>query len=309
MTWKVSLLSLCFALECAACQTHVIRPSADGEHVAQGLNARYDDTRMACVDGHAAFYCNGVMIRATDAVPTEGEPDRHAWGFSRVTGTPEGLSFSYVRKDIDSRVLYGDETRPHGLIIEPAAAFVGAPGGDPVTVLCSFSYDGMTSYRATTGDPAKGSNGCGADRGYPLESLPCRSQGIETVDSWREHFGELADFPDFPAQHRHQCSFETDQPSFALSIAARDPSITMLDIMRHMELMLGHWHPESANDLPIEAFFYTAGKNEAAGLAGARLIQRDYEQVTGKVAPIVRYDVDTNVPPFSYRESDQAVAR
>lgn len=305
MTWKLSLLPLCFALECAACQTHLPRPSEHGEDVARQLNLRNDDTRMACPDNRAAYYCNGVLIRATDAVPTESDP-RHAWDFSNGSGTPEGLSFSYLRKDVDSRILYGPNARPHGLILKQADAFATAPGKEPVDVLCSFPYDAVTGSRATTGDPGKGSNGCGANPSYLEQSMPCASQGIDAVDSWRKHFNEVTAFP---TQFYHQCGFGADQPSFALSIAARLPTGSVIETMRHMEQMVGNWRTEFPAELPIEAVFYTAGPYEVKGLEGARLIQRDYNLVTGKVIPIVRFTTDMGVDPFSYREADQAIVR
>jgi hypothetical protein len=38
-------------------------------------------------------------------------------------------------------------------------------------------------------------------------------------------------------------------------------------------------------------------------------LQRDYQLVTGRVIPIVRFTVDENIEPFSYRVEDQAVVR
>lgn len=306
MMWRLGLLSLCFAFGCTSHQTQRSRPQADGEQVARGLNARYDDTRMSCAEGRAAYYCSGVLIRATDAVPNQAAPDRHAWEFSPGSGTPEGLSFSYLRSDVDSRILYGPQARPHGLLVRQAEAIVAAPGTEPVTVLCSFPYDAITGARDTTGDPAKGSNGCGASSAYVDESKPCKAQGIETAEAWRKHFKEVTSFP---GQFNHQCGFGNDQQQFALSIASRENSDAMVDVMRHMELMLGNWRTTAPKDLPIEAIFYTAGPYEVAGLKGAQLIQRDYNLVTGNVVPIVRFATDPSVPPFSYREADQAIVR
>lgn len=296
MTWKLSLLSLCFALDCAACQTHIALPQAAGEDTASRLNARYDKTDMACEGGRAAYYCNGVLIRATDAVPTEDEPDRHAWEPTPGTGTPDALSFSYLREDVGSRILYGDAARPHGLILKQADVN-GTPGTFPVTLLCSFPHDAITG--------ARGSSGCGASSRYPVESVPCKEQGIDTVDAWRKHFAEVTSFPD---QFNHQCGFGVDQRSFALSIASRVPG-GMVEVMQHMELMVGIWPLDKPQDVPLEAFFYTAGPYEEKGLEGAQVIQRDYNLVTGKVIPIVRFTTDESIEPFSYRVDDQAVVR
>lgn len=296
MTWKLSLLSLCLAFECTACQTHLSRPQAAGDDTASRLNARYDKTDMACDGGRAAYYCNGVLIRATDAVPTDDEPDRHAWEPSPGTGTPEALSFSYLRKDVGSRILYGEHARPHGLILKEAEVN-GSPDTFPITLFCSFPHDAITGGR--------GPKGCGASSLYPVESVPCKEQGIDTVDAWRKHFAAVTSFPN---QFNHQCGFGVDQPSFALSIASRVPA-GMVDVMQHMELMVATWPLDKPQEVPFEAFFYTAGPYEEKGLKGAQLIQRDYQLVTGRVIPIVRFTVDENIEPFSYRVEDQAVVR
>lgn len=298
MTWKLSLLSLCFVLECAACQNHSARRPSVGDETAIRLNARFDTTVASC-DGTSikpAYYCSGVLIRATDAVPTEDEPDRHAWEPTTGAGTAQALSFSYLRKDVGSRILYGEQARPHGLIIREADAN-GSPGMFPITVFCSFPHDAVTG--------ARGLRGCAANSAYPVESRPCKEQGIDTVEAWRKHFAEVTTFP---GQFRHQCGFDADQAGFALSIASRVPD-GMIEIMQHMELMVETWPAEKPQEVPLEAIFYTAGKFETDGLAGARLIQRDYNLVTGKVVPIVRFTTEQGMPPFSYRVDDQAVVR
>ena len=298
MPWKARFLSLCFVLACAVCQAHSARPRSVGDETASRLNARFDATAASCdaASTKPAYDCNGVLIRATDAVPTEDDPDRHAWEPTTGAGTAEALSFSYLRKDVGSRILYGEHARPHGLIIREADAN-GSPGMFPVTVLCSFPHDAVTGGR--------GSLGCAASSAYPVESRPCKEQGIDTVEAWRKHFAEVTTFPE---QFYHQCGFDADQAGFALSIASRVPD-GMIEAMQHMELMVKTWPAEKPQEVPLEAIFYTAGEYEGNGLAGARLIQRDYNLVTGKVVPIVRFTTDPSLPPFSYRVDDQALVR
>jgi hypothetical protein len=290
MTWKLSLLSLCFALECAACQSHLSRPQAEGEEVASQLNARYYDTRMSCDDNKPAYYCNGVIVRATGA-----GTDHDAWDPTESQLQLGGVSFSYLRADVGSRRLYGEkEGRPHGYIFKAADAY-DEPDTFPAVILCSFPYDAVTTGRTE--------RGCGAYSSYPESSRPCAELGIDTVEAWRKHFGEVTDIV---WQHYHQCGFGADQQGFALSILARDRSLVVNEFFVHTEQMIGTWTSQDAARLPIAAIFYTEGEDVDIGRKGARYIQCRYLAVTGKVIPIVRFVTDGNLEPYSYRGDDQA---
>ena len=293
MTGKVrsTLVALFLTCALAACAPAQLRtPRAGGDTVAAALNARFDDTRMSCAGGTPAYDCTGVFIRATGA-----SPSYHAWNPNPDAGI-SGISFSYLRRDVGSRVLYGDQVRPQGLIFGPGDTF-GSGGVLPLTVLCAFPYDAVTG-------PNRAPDGCQAFRpDFPPENGPCLAQGIVTVDAWLAHFHSVTSFQ---GRYRHQCAFGGDQFSFELALRSRVNWEDEFEVMQHMELMLSSWPQDVPDQLPLEAIFYTAGGPDA--LANARFIQADLARASGRFVPVVRFTTDVSQEPFSFHPEDQGVA-
>lgn len=261
---------------------------ASGDTVAAALNARFYDTRMSCPGGTAAYYCTGVLIRVAAA-----SEHYHAWNPNPNAGI-NSVSFSYLREDVGSRILYGDASRPNGFIFGPAETF-GIGHVYPLTVHCVFPYDGITG-------PNRGVDGCQASQpSYPPENGPCFTQGITTVGAWLQHFRSVSSFP---ARYSHQCSFGGDQVPFELALRSRVDWEQETVVMQHMEVMMSTWPQDIPEQLPLDAVFYTAGETD--GLEAARFIQADLAQTSGLIVPIVRFAVDPALPPFSYFPEDQS---
>ncbi len=250
-----------------------------GYQVAARLNARYADTAMACRDGSAAYNCNGVLIRTTDASPAF-----HAWNPSPGSIERNGVPFSYLRADIFLPILAWAKNA--GLIMKE----LGAPTGHALILRCSFPYDGATFYR---------SDSCNAHSSAPVASRPCSEQGIATVDAVITHIYAQSSL-------YYGCSLKGDQVPFAVSIEAR-ARLKPNDQKVHNEVTLANWPQDIPTQLPLEAFFYVA----VSGRPSAQFFQQDYFQQTGRFLPIVRVDFDavTSAYSFYFEPDDQLVEK
>ncbi|MDT3312101.1 hypothetical protein QZR14_12135 [Pseudomonas sp. rhizo66] len=238
-----------------------------GYEVAARLNARYADTSMACRGNTAAYNCNGVLIRTTDA-----SPNFHAWNPSPGSIERNGVSFSYLRADVHlPRLAWA---KNEGLIMKELAF----PTAYPLTLRCSFPFDGATFYR---------SDSCNGHSESPEKSKPCDEQGISGVDAVITHFYAQ------PSRY-HGCSLRGTQAEFAVSVEARS-RLTAADQGIHNEVIIANWPQDIPAQLPLEAFFYVA----ASGRPKARFFQWDYFQQTGRFLPIVQ--VSWNTTSSSYR--------
>jgi hypothetical protein len=246
---------------------------SEGALTAQRLNARFADTRSACPNNEAAYYCNGVLLRPTDA-----SPDFRAWDSSPRSVVLNGVSFSYLRADTRlSRLV-----RNQGVIMKE----LDASSDYLLRVRCSFPYDGATDGR---------SDRCTEHSTGGAISQTCEAQGINTVAKWRDYFYAL------PSKS-FGCSFIPDQSRFDLSIKARAALDEVDANAQPNELIVAAWPQGLAEELPLEALFYTA--SSASALSGAKFMQRDYRRETGQTLPIVRLDLKA-AQPFSYAQEDQ----
>jgi len=153
-----------------------------GYDVAERLNARYFDTAMTCPDGRASFYCDGVVMRGTEA-----NPAFHSWNPSPISIGNKGVSTTYLRAD--AHVLL--PVWPQGFLFKAFAA----PAAYPLTMGCAYPTDAGTSNLAD----ACSSNGI------------CQQMGIDTVDAW------IARYP-YPY---NGCSFSTTPEQIQLTIDIR----------------------------------------------------------------------------------------
>jgi hypothetical protein len=246
-----------------------------GYEVAARLNARYADTAMACRGNTAAYECNGVLIRTTDA-----SPNFHAWNPSPGSIERNGVSFSYLRADVHlPRLAWA---KNEGLIMKELAF----PTAYPLTLRCSFPFDGATFYR---------SDSCNGHSESPEKSKPCDEQGISGVDAVITHFYAQ------PSRY-HGCSLKGSQAEFAVSVEARS-RLTAADQGVHNEVIIANWPQDIPAQLPLEAFFYVA----ASGRPNAQFFQWDYFQQTGHFLPIVQVSWNTSSSSyrFDYDPADQ----
>ncbi|MBV6752186.1 hypothetical protein KV580_17855 [Pseudomonas chlororaphis] len=247
-----------------------------GDQVASRLNARYTNTAATCPDGRASYYCNGVLIRITDA-----SSDFRAWNPSPGSIERNGVSFSYMRADVPLPRLAW--SKHQGLIMKELAA----PTAHPLELRCSYPYDGATFYR---------SNSCNQHSGAPNVSRPCDEQGITTAAQWLAYFNGLT------SKHTG-CSFGPGPIPFDVSLQAR-ALLSASYLNEQNEVIIADWGQNIPTQIPLEAFFYTLG---STALPAAQFFQHDYFEQTGNFLPIVRVNLApaAGEPVFSYAPEDQ----
>ncbi|MHC8393510.1 hypothetical protein ACYZT8_07565 [Pseudomonas sp. LB3P93] len=247
-----------------------------GYQVAARLNARYADTAPECRGGTPAYFCNGILIRITDASPAF-----HAWNPSDGSIARNGVAFSYMRADVHLPALAW--YKHQGLIMKEMAA----PTAYPLTVRCAYPIDGDTFFR---------SDSCNEHSGSPQASVPCAAQGITTSQAWIDHIYKQAN-------KGAGCSFTGETLPFEVSIRARALA-NAPERANHNEVVMASWPQNIADQLPLDAFFYVA----ITGRPNAQFFQRDYFQQTGRFLPIVHVDLAAaSGHVVSYDPADQTV--
>lgn len=241
-----------------------------GYQVAARLNARSLEKIRECRGGTAAFNCTGVLIRSTDVSAAF-----HSWNPSPQSVIGNGVSYTYITDG----ALISKTYKPQGFITRESFA----PTGKPLTVRCLYPFDAGTGGSADI---------CRTHGGQ------CEELGIDTREKW------IAGYASRPTR---TCAFNTDAKPFELATTVR-PDAT--DPLGWNELIMAPWSEDEPQKLPLEAFTIITPSHIAGdGVAGARFIQRDYFQVTGRFIPIVRV-LFTAAPGsvFSYDPLDQALS-
>lgn len=230
-----------------------------GYQVAERINRRFADTADTCPDGRSALYCNGVIIRGTGY-----GTGFHSWNPSPNSVSRDGVSFSYVRSDVGTVGVVGNE----GLIFHE----LGRPAAHSVRFRCAYPANAGTSSIP---------NSCRAS---------CKSENITTVAAWRAKYN---------ASPGASCTFLDTPAEFQLNTDVR---VGQGWANGHNELIIGAWPQDIPTQLPIEAVFW-----EGPGLTGARYIQNDFLQETGRFMPIVRVDLGAPAgAKFVYVPADQS---
>jgi hypothetical protein len=265
----------------------------DGWDVADGLNARFNDGSYDC-GGQAAYYCSGVFLRMTGYGSSY-----HSWNPNPATSS--AISFSFIRRDMKmTQAVYAGQIE-QGYIFKAARHFEDS-GVYPLKVLCSFPYDAGTVERTD--------KGCGENPlRFPEVSRQCKKQGINTVEAWHAHYTSQ------PIEHYarlyHQCGFDADREGFALSLKSRVNPEAEIATHRHNEVLIDRWPQDIPGELPIEAFAYVHDPSVSRqGLDGAKYMQADFYEQTGKVVPIVGLAFESGGPNlFVYSPDDQAISK
>ncbi len=264
-----------------------------GRFVAAGLNNRYRGSYDDC-NGKAAYFCSGVFMRTTGA-----KSSYHAWDPSPTSIAIGGISFSYVREDLGIRRFLRSETQ--GIIFKNSAANT-YDGQLDVKVLCSYPSDAATDAR-------RAEKGCGEHSSYPGTSEECywQNPSVYDVESWKKHYNAVGGSGNYSQRNLHQCSFRADAEEFLLSLRVRNHFLVpSQERPYHNEVMLETWPTGTTTALPLEAVFYLSQQTREVGLAGAQFIQRDYFNVTGQFLPLIRVDLNAELP-FSFHPSEQGI--
>ncbi|HEK0910140.1 TPA: hypothetical protein SMQ04_004942 [Pseudomonas putida] len=236
-----------------------------GYQLAQKLNQRYTSTASACADGRAAYFCNGVLLRNNQATPAFP-----AWNPSPASHKNNGVSFSYVRADVNLRQIRGNYAFTFRELAAPAA--------HRPTLRCAYPYNAGTSGSS---DPCtfKGE---------------CEKLGIDTVDAWRaKHIGNPA----------NSYAFGNGAKQYQLSIDVRGLLPNRSD---HNEIMMAAWPDDIPTQIPLESVLYATGSN---ALLQAQFIQHDYYTRTDHFLPLLRMNLNDTRPPFQLRPGRPACHR
>ncbi|MDF4024340.1 hypothetical protein P3W24_05100 [Luteibacter sp. PPL201] len=291
---------LAVSLGCSAMGSPAMRGAhdAEGESVARGIQARYDDESTVGCNGSPtapAFLCSGVILRST-AYPL---PGGHAWDPKGASNPkPGGISFSWMRRDAQfNKVAHG---YAQGFILVPVLKYGGRPFRN-MEVMCAYPIDAASDLRAKAG--------CGAHRSYPSDSGPCQAQGITTANAWVNHYFKVSGEY---KRHDHQCGFTMTSGTPNATAVFLQALIAMREIKdesfrNQNELVIQEWSFGEDARLPIEAFFYISGQD---GPLGAMSYQQDLYKTTGRWVPVVRLTLASSPgerATFSFRSMDQSV--
>ncbi len=249
-----------------------------GADVATRLNARYLNT-TPCPDGQAAYKCNGVVLRFTGY-----GPDFHAWNPSPEAVERNGVSFVYLRSDLQRIDL--NQAAKYAVPVGLVSREFGAPADHPFEMRCVYPTDGHSGER-----PDK----CGIHKSNNPKSVPCAQLGITTLAGWQANYAITGD--------DQQCSLGVDKDAFDLSIQARTvlPDPFENDWESWNEAVVAVWAQDIPTQLPLEAIFYMNDQ-----LAGAQYVQKDFLEQTGRVLPIVKLNNNPETDGlFSFSPQDQ----
>ncbi len=259
-----------------------------GQVVAEQLNARFSNVSNDC-SGNAAYFCNGIMIRTTKATP-----NYHAWDPSGGSILRDGVSFSFLRKDVKMKNLYASEKQ--GFIFK-ATNFAIKSSSEPITVRCAFPADGATgTYRKQS---------CGRHNYYPEEGDSCEAMEILTLAAWTSHFHAVTGTAN---RLYHQCGLGVGKDQFTIFLQGRSNFEDPAALNYANEIVIAAWPVGIPAKLPLEAFVYVSSGNPGAALAGAQFMQQDYFEQTTDYLPVVRLTFEEDVATFSFHGEEQSVS-
>lgn len=267
--------------------------------VADELNANYNKVVDNCGSSNSpAFQCSGVLFRQTSY-----SKSYHAWDPSPKSIKYGGVSFSYIRKDIQFRNFLSNMSS--GFIYYSSQQ---APSGiDKATISCAFPTVGWSENR-----PA---GRCGASTIFPTTSMECQKQGIYTANDWYKKFSD----PSMTGDNKFysQCAF--DMLNYGNTATTFNASITAHNLAYANNTMFGAGSNEiivktqttdasgktvNPGKLPLQAFYY----QNAIGLTEAQKYQQDYYSTTGKIVPVVYMNTTNfNNISFEYKANDQVI--
>ncbi len=246
--------------------------------ILNDLNNRYHNTVDACDGNTPAYYCSGVLIRATGY-----SGGYYPWNPSPSATKLGSVSFSYLRNDMKISELWNN----NGYIFKSQSDAVSE--NTAINYRCSYPYEALSVNR--------GKNGCGEINNDEQENN-CYLLDAQFLHSWSEFIIQ---------KNTHisiaQCSFDaTNTLEFILSLKAHDvgrfdfdDSILMGLGERYNEVLLEVWEQDQL--VPIESFWYLSGDEDA--LNNALYDRERYLEVTGNYVEVVELDLNNLYTPFT----------
>lgn len=267
-----------------------------GPSAAQWFNDLYGNTRKNCGDAsRPAYLCSGVLLRAT--APTTAFQFFSISPLSQAVG---GVSVSYLRKDAKFGSFYAG--RSSGFVLDNHG-FDARSVQRPLQARCFFPVDGA-SFRRKDG-------GCGDYELTAAVEASCDRMGVFTAEQWLELY-----LSDSQYAQGAQCGFDMKASNairakhFYEGIRAEGMlhgiSVFVANDSQANELVVLPWNASDPSSIPVAASYYT----DTTGLPGARLIQIQWYQATGKVLPAVRLDMPAKAEDdarFGYEWQEQAI--
>lgn len=277
---------------------------AAGEATARRLTDRYNSTVENCGSAsQPAFLCSGIVLRGTRAL-AEGQR-------SYVPNTEAikvgSSSFNYLRSDSNNIAMTNNYRS--GFIFYPVIPEVSPEQRTKIEVLCYFPLDGNSNARLE--------QGCGMF-GNDRASVSCTDQQITTAKQWFDKYERDAQVV------AKRCSFNVRDAlnqqatkNFYQGLTAKRMVNDKYPKQSHPgSLKLANWRLESTDDakkLPIEAFFYLGGGDEAASLAQAKRNKAQFFRDSGLTVPVIRLTLPVEPAAgallgratFTFRAQDQ----
>lgn len=284
-------------------------------NVADDLNTNYNKVIDNCGSENSPGYlCSGNIVRYANATT-----NYHAWDPSPKSIERGGVSFIYLRKDVNySKQVNTTGGQTTGMIFYPPEQKPQTKSN--VETSCIFPIDGWSDTRPD--------GGCGVSTAYPKTSQRCQEQNIYTAEEWHQHFAN----PEiqYAGVFQNQCAFDMTKKMTNIAAAFNEAIKAHNEVADtqsgyteygYPELQLKAWPTymyyytednvqkekqlsTNPDQLPIQAFFYS--KNE--DLLRAQFIQKDYYRVTGLFVPIVRLAVKSAFDvSYSYNDKDQFI--
>lgn len=294
------------ALSAGWAQLSIAGPNEDalGQEAVKVLRDRYNDTRDGCPNAPGVI-CNGVLLRSTVPGPTF-----RFWGVSPNAAKKNGLSFSYLRKDIKfDRTIRHDD---NGFFVDPPIG--NRQYKKDIAVLCATPRDSWSDFRTE--------EGCGMYVNTGAISAPCDKQNISSGSQW------IAKVQADGYDGLKLCSFNLREGRGAAnlvdfkSFVEASKLITPQPLDQQNEVIIGvadpanlnnrlYWDDSTPRELPIRALYFIPDKQGAGqGLADARYDQGDYCKYVGEFLPIVRLTLPQTAQEdatFNYNPADQNV--
>ncbi|WP_180766342.1 hypothetical protein, partial [Vibrio parahaemolyticus] len=284
-----------------------------GEEVAIDLNYRYNRTNE-CSYNRPDYACSGVIIHTQD-------DDAVDWYPSESGVTRGVVSFSWLRNDIntyregDSLGSIWGEDFVYGIIFHDSEEAL-LSGKVPAEIYCAYGTNGDTKSREN--------NGCGMN--LPNETIPnedpndyssCYPLGVYTSEDLVTKF--FINQEGFYGQGGlDQCSFSASKEQFMQAMNVGPLALPYMNTpSRNNEIVIKEWSSISADNIPLNAFFYTINYigDPLVSLQRAQELQNNYFELTGIFKPIISVDMNVIrngypeqiVEPFIYNPEDQII--
>lgn len=275
----------------------------DGPAVAALFNKNYNELTDSCIDFTSGkvkgyYYCTGVMVRTVD----NGNFD--PWSVSPAANALSGVSYSWIRHDVDVRNLYHAAGY---VLLSPADLIAGAVpeitrGIDATT--CVYPFDAWTTRtmdRRHSGCDDEGTGAGWPDPAYRAWGSCDQRYGFSSSTQWDTHFRNAGQI------NYRQCSWNADTPQGWRNMIASRRSFPAQNTWNEVMLRIS-LDPDATGErlrLWVTAFFYDP--NRANGLADARAFQRKMYS-TGKWVPVLRLNFSaSSASRFQYVPGDQAI--